>query len=231
MTTTDTAAKPEASGGAARTVGRVLLGVAIVAAVTGAATARVILAGEREIAQSTAALRAGDAHSAALHARRAAGWYAPGAPHVRVAYDRLIALAIAAEGLGNREIALLAWNGVRTAAIETQWIVQPHADELDRANRAIARISAATPLSLGASAEPAPVIERKYLETLARDEAPRTAWIVALVVAFAAWVGGAIHLARRALTPSGRVLWAKALPGIAAIALGALVWILAYWRA
>ena len=53
----------------------------------------------------------------------------------------------------------------------------------------------------------------------------------ALVAAFAAWAGGAIHLARRALTPSGRVLWSKALPGAVAIALGALIWILAYWRA
>ena len=229
MTITDTS-KPEASA-ASSTAGRVILGIALVAVVTGAATARVVAAGEREIAQSTAALRAGDPHAAALHARRAAGWYAPGAPHVRVAYDRLIALATAAEGLGNREIALFAWNGVRTAAIETKWIVQPHAEDLERANRAIARISAATPLPLGANAEPAPVLERKYLETLARDEAPRTAWIAALVVAFAAWVGGAIHLGRRALTPSGRVLWGKALPGIVAIALGALLWILAYWRA
>jgi hypothetical protein len=229
VTITDTS-KPEASA-ASSTAGRVILGIALVAVVAGAGTARVVAAGEREIAQSTAALRAGDPHAAALHARRAAGWYAPGAPHVRVAYDRLIALATAAEGLGNREIALFAWNGVRTAAIETKWIVQPHAEDLERANRAIARISAATPLPLGANAEPAPILERKYLETLARDEAPRTAWIVALVVAFAAWVGGAIHLARRALTPSGRVLWGKALPGIVAIALGALLWILAYWRA
>jgi hypothetical protein len=229
VTITDTS-KPQTPG-ASHAATRVILGIAAVAVVTGAATIRVILAGEREIAQSTAALRAGDPHAAALHARRAAGWYAPGAPHVRVAYDRLIALATAAEGLGNREVALFAWNGVRTAAVETKWIVQPHADDLERANRAIARISAATPLPLGANAEPAPVIERKYLETLARDETPRTGWIVALVAAFAAWAGGAIHLARRALTPSGRVLWSKALPGIAAIVLGALVWILAYWRA
>ncbi|HLM72625.1 MAG TPA: hypothetical protein VK459_08035, partial [Polyangiaceae bacterium] len=229
VTITDTS-KPQTPG-ASHAAKRVILGIAAVAVVTGAATIRVILAGEREIAQSTAALRAGNPHEAAVHARRAAGWYAPGAPHVRVAYDRLIALATAAEGLGNREIALLAWNGVRTAAIETKWIVQPHAEDLERANRAIARISAATPLPLGANAEPAPVLERKYLETLARDESPRTGWIAALVVAFAAWIGGAVHLARRALTPSGRVLWGKALPGIVTIALGALLWILAYWRA
>jgi hypothetical protein len=51
------------------------------------------------------------------------------------------------------------------------------------------------------------------------------------VAAFAAWAGGAAYLARRGLTPSGRVLWAKALPGLVAIGLGALVWLLAFWRA
>ena len=66
-------------------------GIALIGLVIAAATVRVVLAGEREIKDSTAALRAGDPHAAALHARRAAGWYAPGAPHVRVAYDRLIA--------------------------------------------------------------------------------------------------------------------------------------------
>ena len=223
-------AKPERSS-AARNVARGLAIFAVIVLVTGAATVRVVAAGEREIAQSTAALRAGDAHKAALHARRAAGWYAPGAPHVRVAYERLAALATAAEGLGNREIALFAWNGVRTAAIETKWLVQPHAEDLERANQAIARISAATPLPLGANAEPAPVLERKYLETLARDEAPRTGWIAALVAAFAAWAAGAAYVARRGLTPSGRVLWAKALPGLVAVGLGAALWLLALWRA
>ncbi len=72
--------------------------------------------GEKEIALSTAALRAGDAHAAVEHARRAAGWYMPGAPHVRVAYERLLALGTAAEGLGDRDTALFAFRGVRTAA-------------------------------------------------------------------------------------------------------------------
>jgi hypothetical protein len=196
-----------------------------------AATARVIVAGEREIALSTASLRAGDPHAAALHARRAAGWYAPGAPHVRVAYERLIALATAAEGLGDRETALFAWNGVRIAAIETQWLLTPHEEDLARANQAIARIAAATPGPISARVDPPQVIERRHLETLARDESPRTGWIAALVLAFVLWTGGAAWTSRRALTPSGRLLGSKALPGLAALALGIGVWLLAFWRA
>ena len=92
--------------------------------------------GEKEIALSTAALRAGDPHGAAEHARRAAGWYAPGAPHVRVAYERLLALGTAAEGLGDRDTALYALRGARTAAIETRWLFTPHEEDLERADAA-----------------------------------------------------------------------------------------------
>ena len=61
-------------------------GFVIAGVLVAAATLRVITSGEREIAASTDGLRAGDPHAATEHARRAAGWYAPGAPHVRVAY-------------------------------------------------------------------------------------------------------------------------------------------------
>lgn len=205
--------------------------VAVVGLVAGAASMRVIAAGEREIAESTAALRAGDPHGAALHARRAAGWYAPGAPHVRVAYERLIALATAAEGLGHRELALYAWSGVRTAAIETRWIVTPHEADLDRANQAIARISAAAPRPPGTRTEPAAVIERQHLEALVRDEAPRTPWVIALVASFLAWAGGAALVARRAMSATGRIAWDRAAPGLVIAALGIAVWLLALWRA
>jgi hypothetical protein len=118
--------------------------IAIVAgALVAAVTVRVIVAGEREIALSTAALRAGDPHEAAVHARRAAGFYAPGAPHVRVAYERLIALATKAETRGDSKLAAFAWQGVRTAAMETRWLVTPHAEDLERANAALARLQAA----------------------------------------------------------------------------------------
>jgi hypothetical protein len=199
--------------------------------IVGGASLRVVVAGEREIAESTAALRAGDAHAAALHARRAAGWYAPGAPHVRVAYVRLAALATAAEGLGDRETALYAWNAVRSAALETRWLVTPHEEDLDRANKAIARISAAAPRPPGTQTEPTAVVERQALEALARDEMPRTPWVVALTASFVAWIGGAVWLSRRAVSVTGRVDIRRAAPGLIAMAIGIGVWLLAIWRA
>lgn len=229
-------AAPPKSGGEPRSkassiAARALLVTAITGVVVGAASIRVVVAGEREIALSTAALRGGDARDAAQHARRAAGWYAPGAPHVKVAYERLITLARAAEGRGDRELALYAWSGVRTAALETRWLVTPHEDDLDQANKAIARIGAAAPRPPGTLTEPAPVVERQLLEGLARDEMPRTPWVAALVAAFAAWSFGAAWLARTAVSATGRVELRKAAPAAFATALGIVVWLLAIWRA
>jgi hypothetical protein len=209
----------------------VFKGLALCGLLVGAATGRVIYAGEKEIALSTAALKTGDPHGAAEHARRAAGWYAPGAPHVRVAYDRLIALGTTAEGLGDRETALFAWEGVRLAAIETRSIVSTHEAELDRANRALTRLTAAAPRPPGTRTEPPATIERAQLEALARDEAPRTRWVVGLVLAALAWTGGALWVVRRGVDATGRVAWKRALPGLVMTGAGIALWLLSLWRA
>ena len=199
--------------------------------VLGAASLRVVAAGEAEITASTAALRAADPHAATVHARRAAGWYAPGAPHVRVAYQRLVALATTAEGLGDRETALLAWSSIRAAAIETRWLVTPHEADLARANQAIARLEAAAPRPPGTRTEPAAKIDREQLEALGRDDAPRVPWVVALVVAFVTWSAGAIWIVRRAIDAAGHVAWRRAAPGLVATVSGVALWLLAIWRA
>jgi hypothetical protein len=213
-----------------RVVAWICWAVAAAATVVGAATARVVYSGEKEIALSTTALRAGDPHGAAEHARRAAGWYAPGAPHVRVAYERLLALGTAAEGLGDRDTALYALRGVRTAAIETRWLFTPHEEDLERADRAIARIEAEAPRAPARRSAPPSAVEREQLEALARDEAPETGWVVALVAGALAFAAGAA-LTARAIGPKGVLSWRRSLPGIVAACAGAALWLLAVWRA
>lgn len=210
---------------------RALQTLALAGLVIGAATVRVIAAGEREIELSTAALRNKDAHEAIVHARRAAGWYAPGAPHVRVAYERLTALATAAEGLGQRETALLAWNAIRGSALETRWLVIPHEEDLVRANQAIASLMSKAPGPLGTRADPPSVLEQRYLDDLVKDEAPRAPWIAALILAFFAWTSGALLFAHRAISRTGRILWDKAKYFALLFALGVFVWVLAYFQA
>jgi hypothetical protein len=221
----------EARGSLYRIIVGGLWALAALGLVIGAATARVVSSGEKEIALSTAGLRAGDARAAAEHARRAAGWYAPGAPHVRVAYERLLALGTAAEGLGDRDLALLAYRGVRTAALETRWLVVPHEEDLEKADRAIARLSAEVPRPPGMRTEPPQKIEREQLDALARDEAPRTPWVVMLAASAFAWAAGAIAAVRRAVGTDGVILWRRALPGALIAAAGVAAWLVSIWRA
>ena len=232
----DGAAPTSRRASAAREASRSALawGLWVVAAVVlgiGAATARVVWSGEAEIATSTAALRAGDAHGATVHARRAAGWYAPGAPHVRVAYERLVALATTAEGLGDRETATFAWEAIRSASLETRWLVTPHEADLARANRAIAKLQAAAPRPPGTRTEPSSAIERAQLEALLRDEAPRVHWIVALALGLSAWAGGAVWIVRRGVDATGHLARRAATPGLLVAAAGVALWLAAIWRA
>ncbi len=83
-------------------------------------SARVILEGESELSASDAAFDRGELASALDHARRAATLYAPGAPHVERAYERLNALALGAEAAGQPKIAFLAWQATRSAALESR---------------------------------------------------------------------------------------------------------------
>lgn len=199
--------------------------------VIGVASARVVSSGEKEIALSTAALKAGDARGAVEHARRAAAWYAPGAPHVHVAYQRLMALGTAAEGFGDRDMALYAFRGVRTASLETRWLVTPHSEDLEKANRSIARLSADAPRAPGLRTEPPQRIERAALEALGRDEAPRVPWVIVLVAGAFIWAIGAVIAVRRAVGPAGTLRWSRALPGAVLAGAGVLAWLVAIWRA
>ena len=229
MTTAET--KSPRGAGALAWILRVAKIAIVAGVIVGAVTARVIASGEREIALSTAALRAGDPHEAAVHARRAAGFYAPGAPHVRVAYERLIALATKAESRGDRKLAVFAWQGVRTAALETRWLVTPHAEDLERANAAIARLQATADRPPGTRTEPAAALERAELEALTRDEAPHVPWVVALVAGFLAWTIGAIVVVRRGVTTTGQLVWSRVRAPAVIAAAGVVVWLLAIWRA
>jgi len=201
----------------------------------GIATARVVVSGEMEIAASTDSLRKGDGRAAAVHARRAAGWYAPGAPHVRVAYDRLRALARAAEEHRKYDVALLAWRGIRTAALETRWIAAPYQTDLQLANEQIARLMALPPSGQSPQLEPDPSLVAEQLELLTREQRARPAWVAVLVSSFvlsglgmvlwAYQVGKALRRRRRSRE------WAQSRWGAGMTVVGIALWLLSVWRA
>jgi hypothetical protein len=213
--------------------------VALATVVLGLATARVLLAGEAEVAQSTAALEQGEPREAIVHARRAAGWYAPGAPHVGVAYTRLKALARAAEQRRRWDVALLAWQAIRSAALETRWVVIPHGADLALANQELARIMAMPSADTGSATEPDARLAAEFLAQLSRDTRPSLPWVVVLLSGFALGAAGLVLWARQmgqgAVTaPVGKWwqgAWLRSRLGAALAGLGVLLWLLALWQA
>ena len=204
-----------------------LLALLAVAALTG----RAIADGREQLALSDQAFDRGDLRAATEHARRSAVLYAPGAPHVTAAYERLIAIATGAEAAGEHGLAEAAWRAVRGAALETRHLWTPHAAELARANENLARLSATDPrASRPAGSDVAAAVERARRE-LDRDHAPVLAWILVLAAGFVLAALGLSWTAIVGVDPDGKLALGRARIALALCAVGALCWTLAVLRA
>lgn len=220
------------SSGPGSVLKRVAWALLLVVAVAAAITARVVWAGEREIAASTDALRAGDADGAITHAREAAYWYAPGAPHVGVAYARLFAVGEEAEKRKLWPTALFAYRAVITASASTRWLVTPHESDARAAERAVARIEAKVgERAPGTSTEPAEVFEAQLLGELAARPGPSSTSRALLAASFVAMLAGLAALLGLGLDESGRLRVSRAVPALLAAALGLVAWCVALFVA
>jgi hypothetical protein len=201
----------------------------------GIMTARAVQEGEAALAASDTAFNRGDVRNAAFHARRAAIWYAPGAPHVDRAYERLLAVAKGAEALGDRETALYAWNAVRGAALETRHVWVPRADDLEEANRNLARLGSATPAgpeSVVGDTSPAErrTADRERAEReLSAPVTPTPLRSLSLLTGFLLVATAFAHAAWLGLTPDGGWVRPRLLVSLGLALGGAAVWMLGAW--
>jgi len=193
-----------------RAIARAILLVSLLVA---ALTARVVFEGERQIRESTRALDAGDADAAIFHARAAALWFAPGAPHVRVAYGRLMALGKEAEQRKFWDTALLSYRGVVSSSASTRWLTVPHAAEAREAEAAILRIEARK--RAGAIEEVTEPLDFSRLGT--KSSVPMRLFLVA---AFGGLVAGLSLILWRGVDETGRLRGRQALAGALLALLG-----------
>lgn len=191
-------------------------------------SARVIVEGESELAESDAAFNRGELTTALDHARRGATLYAPGAPHVQRAYERMTALALGAEASGQPKIAFLAWQAIRGAALESRHVFLPRQAELERANENLARLEA---LGRDSAASDRPKNQSQALARLNADGAPDPAWIAVLGGGFLLALVGLALFALRGLNPTGKVSFQRARLGLLLFAIGAACWTLAAYKA
>ncbi len=191
-------------------------------------SARVILEGESELSASDAAFDRGELMSALDHAWRGATLYAPGAPHVERGYERMTALALGAEAAGQPKIAFLAWQAIRSAALESRHVFLPRQAELQRANENLARLEALARDSAGSDR---PKIQSQALSRLTADDAPAPAWIAVLGAGFLLALAGLSLFAFRGLNRAGTVSFPRARLGLLLFAIGAACWTLAAYKA
>jgi hypothetical protein len=156
---------------------RVATGLLVVVAFLGALLARIVLEGEAAMTESDRAFHRGDVRQAAVEARRAAVLYAPGARHVRAAYERLRAIAVGSEAQGDTASARFAWRVVRGSILETRHVTTPFRGLLEEANRELARLDLVD-LSPALDKE---LARRRALQVLGEEEGPKTGWSLVLL--------------------------------------------------
>lgn len=225
----------------------------------GVVVTRAIWAGSRALANGDAAHQRGELARAVELWRSAARWYVPGAPHVGAAYERLEALARAAETGGDLDTALAAWRGVRGSILATRSLYLPHEERLDPANRRIAALMAARERALAAGAPDAVHGEdhagdaaggpgddlgdqatdeavddpgaRWHYERLAPVPGPSPFWSVIAILGFATWLGGGLLFSLRGITPDDRLVPRTAAYAGVLVAGGLVVWLLGLYLA
>lgn len=169
----------------------------------GLLTARAVEQGEAAVQESDRAFDQGKVHEAAHHARRAAVHYAPGAPHLRAAYERLRAVAAGAEAAGDRDTARFAWNAMRSAVLETRHLSVPFPDELAAANRALARLEVSETEAVSRRER---LVRIKVAERdLAQGAETRSTWILLLALGFTGTVAGLAAFTLTGVAHPGRL--------------------------
>ncbi len=210
---------------------KLITGAVVVAVCFGAVVVRAVWDGRAALSTGDAALAAGNTDEAVRWWRRAARWYVPGAPHVDSAYQRLQTLATQAEARSDVATALAAWRGIRSSILATRSLWTPHEELLEPANQRIAALMATLE---GPSADPqASEVERAawHYRLLARDESPAVGWVVVALIGFAAWIGGAIAFALRAVTADDELVVSTAVRCGVVIAAGLFIWVLGLYNA
>jgi len=189
-------------------------------------TARATLTGRDELALSDAAFDAGDVLVSLSHARKAAAHYAPGAPHVRPAYERMTAIARGAEREGNTALAERAWADVRGAALETRHVLVPAPKALSEANRNLERLARLkAPVEATEGDVPAATGARETLyESTDRPGVAAAYWGLALFLGFCLMIAGLGLCVARGVRPDGKISAPSVRIGALLVLAGAGCW-------
>lgn len=207
------------------------LAVVVAAALLGlgAMTWRALAVGESALERAEAAFDRGELRETIREARRAASSITPGASHVERGFTRLMVVARGAEASGDIELARLAWDAVRGAALEGQGSFGPASDHLARANQHLARLAARQAGERGLT-DPA-TLERTLERDLSRSVTRSASWSLGLGVGLVLAALGLGWGALRGIRTDGQLVRRELLIGVILASAGAACWAFAVYRA
>ncbi|MFH0903449.1 MAG: hypothetical protein V2A73_22700 [Pseudomonadota bacterium] len=209
---------------------RVAAWMAVLLVCLGVIAGRTLWDGRKALLSGDAAYGRGEVEEAIAAWRRAARWYSPAAPHVRVAYGRLESVAREAEQRGDSRQALAAWQAIRSSCLSTRSFYVPYADHLAVANERIAALMASME---GPDADPGKTEEERrawHQALLSRDPSPSVGWTLVALLGLAGWIGGAVLFAFKGISPEEKLNRRAAIRAVVLIAAGLLTWMLGlYW--
>jgi ATP/maltotriose-dependent transcriptional regulator MalT len=207
------------------------LGLVVALLVLGASvmTFRALKLGEAALVRAEAAFDRGDLRETIREARRSASLVVPGADHVERAFARLLVVARGAEAAGDLDSARLAWEAVRSAALEGQPAFGAPSDHLSRANRNLARLGARQVVER--SPGDAAALERALERDLSRPATRSGLWSLLLGSGLVLSAAGVAWAALRGVRRDGSLSRRELLLGVALGVAGAVCWALAVYRA
>lgn len=208
-------------------VRRFAIPAALVLALFGALAIRVVIEGRSALATGDEALAAGKPAAAIAAFETSARWYLPLAPHVGDAYARLRELSASSDPA----VAIAAARAIRSAALATRTLWQPHGDDLASANALIAKLSANNPEGAPVENDSPAAREAWHRARLARATRPSIGAALLAGLGILLWIGGAALVARRGITETGGLARRPALAGALAIVVGLVCWFAGLYNA
>lgn len=210
---------------------RIITALVVVGLCLGVLVTRAMWEGRDALARGDEAHEDGDSAEAIRWWRRAARWYVPGAPHVDGAYERLEALAEAAEQRGDVGTAIAAWTGVRSSVLATRSFYTPHPERKLRADEHLALLQAKNENPQVAGDATVEARRQWHYQLLQRDTQPSVGWTVFALLGMALWIGGGFAFALRGVDREDRLVPRAALYAGSAVALGLVLWLVGLYQA
>ncbi|MFH1624726.1 MAG: hypothetical protein ABID54_06165 [Pseudomonadota bacterium] len=180
---------------------RVIAIAAVVFLVIAMAFIKVYSGSIKEYNRAEKALQKGDTEAAIVHYQRSIQWYTPLNRYVARSAERLWEIGDEAEKNGDNDLAMMAYQELRSSFYSVRSFYTPYREWIDRVDNRISTLLAKRkPYSEEDRTRPFEQRREDALRILKKNLAPNVFWSVILEVGFLGWIGCIIGFIFRVFT-------------------------------